>query len=321
MDGEAHTRPPGSSWLGVIVVHYGDRAGTERCVRSLVGDPSAVPRRIAVVDNSAAGGGALEEGSFGPGVRVLSSPDNPGFGEGANRGVSCLAATGTPAGWVVLNHDIEVLPGFLDAVHDSLGAARCGSGHGRVGAVGGPIYLDRPGGPLWSAGGEVRWLTGTVRQSRSAEDPARARDVGFLPGAAIAVAPRAWNEVGGFDPSIFLYHEDLDLCLRLRRAGWRLRFEPEMAAVHHLGAATGSASGSAFYLEHLTRTRFRPYRSRLYRVYLALAHGPYVLARAAVLVLREGGAGWRKARAVLRGYGSALGTVWHPSGSRSPRRG
>ena len=308
MDSEGRTPPVAVPWMGVVVVHFGERAATERCVRSLLDDPSAVSKRIVVVDNSAAGDFALELGSFGPEVRVLPSPDNPGFGEGANRGVAYLAASGTAAGWVVLNHDIEVVPGFLDAAYESL-TATAGPDR-RVGAVGGLMHLDRPGGPLWSAGGRVRWLTGTVHQSRSVADAARPRDVGFLPGAAVGFSPRAWDEVGGFDSTIFLYHEDLELCLRVRRAGWRLRFDPRMASVHHLGTATGSATGSALYLEHLTRTRFRPYKSRLYRVYLAGVHGFYVLLRAAGLIVREGRIGRPKARALLRGYASALRTVW-----------
>lgn len=66
-----------------------------------------------------------------------------------------------------------------------------------------------------------------------------------------------------------------------------------MEAIHHLGRATGSASGSACDLEHLTRTRVRPHRSRLYRAYLALVHGLYVLVRGGGLIPREGSSGRR----------------------------
>ena len=65
-----------------------------------------------------------------------------------------------------------------------------------------------------------------------------------IPGAALALSPEAWRQVGGFDPSYFLYNEDIDLCLRLRRAKWRLVFEPDMACTHYLGECTFSRERS-----------------------------------------------------------------------------
>ena len=64
----------------------------------------------------------------------------------------------------------------------------------------------------------------------------------------------------GFDSRYFLYNEDVDLCLRLRRAGWRLLFEPGMVCFHAIGGATASADRSPIYLENLTRTRFAPFQ-------------------------------------------------------------
>lgn len=287
----------------MVVVHYADRGATGACLQALEADPSPVARRIAVVDNSAAGPGALAAAELPPGVVYVPSPDNPGFGEGANRGAARLSREGSdPLGYLILNHDVEVAPGFLAA------AARAVAEPG-IGAAGGPLY-GAPSGALWYAGGGLRRATGTVWQSRAPADAARRRTVGFLPGTAIVVAPEAWREVGGFDPGFFLYHEDLDLCLRLRRAGWSLLFEPGMAAVHHLGGATGSAERSALYLEQMARTRFRPHRSRLYRLYLAAIHTPYVGLRALFHALGGGSGGRRKAAALLRGHAAALRTVW-----------
>ena len=68
----------------------------------------------------------------------------------------------------------------------------------RHGAAGGPIR-DPDRGSLWYAGGRVSFLTGTVRQQRSESAAARPRDVGFIPATAMAIAPAAWRELGGFD--------------------------------------------------------------------------------------------------------------------------
>jgi len=290
--------------LGIVVVHFGDDEPTWRCLRSIASDSSLAERRIVVVDNSAAVRGPISVDAVGRAARplevgIVSAPDNPGFGGGANRGVEWLVGGSECRALVVLNHDVELLPGFLDAADRALVREA-------VGAAGGPVLLDRADGPLWYAGGRFRKLTGTVVQNRSPEDARRARNVGFIPGAAIAVSRRAWEDVGGFDPELFLYHEDLDLCLRLRCAGWRLWFEPGMRAVHHLGTATGSGRRSALYLEQMAATRLHPHRSRLYRLYLATLHTPYVLFKALGLMLGDRQGGVARARALLAGHRRAL---------------
>lgn len=280
--------------VGVVVVHFGDPAPTVGCVRALEADASACARRVVVADNS----GNLDPGAVAP-AEVLLSGGNPGFGAAANAGVSRLGA-GEWDALVVLNNDIEVASGYLDA-------AVAATGSPGVAVAAGPLYLDRPGGELWYAGGGINWLTGTVRQATSREAAGRERRVGFVPGAAFAVNPEAWRQAGGFDASYFLYNEDVDLCLRLRRRGWRLLHAPAMVAVHRLGSATGSAERSPFYLELMAATRLRPFRPLAYRVYLAVLHSGYALLRAAGYRLFVGGeAGGVAAAAILRGHRTAL---------------
>jgi len=284
----------GPARAGVVIVHFGDPAPTEACLAALERDRSRAARRVVVVDNS----GKLGPGAW-RGAEVVPLAGNPGFGAGVNAGAAQFAA-GSLDAIVVLNNDIEVADGYLDAAVEAVG--RPG-----VGLAAGPLYLDRPGGALWYAGGGVNWLTGTVRQATSAVAAAEERTVGFVPGAAFAVGAEAWQRVGGFDPSYFLYNEDVDLCLRLRRSGWRLLFCPDMVAVHRLGAVTGSAARSPFYLEHMAATRMRPFRPLAYRLYLAALHSGYAILRS--LWYRggvRGAAGRAAAAAILRGHRRAL---------------
>lgn len=288
---------------GVVIVHFGEPGSTLSCVESVLRDPSGLVRDIVVVDNS----DNFPANSLPSGVHLLRCPDNPGFGGGAHRGVDHLLDPRESSFlfFVVLNHDIEIQPGFLDAAHRALFS----KSDLPIGAVAGPIHLGQIDGPLWYAGGEIRFLTGTVYQSTSPQDADRRRFVRFLTGAAIAIEARAWKEVGGYDPEIFLYNEDLDLSLTLHRSGRRLIFEPDMVSVHHLGAATGSSEASPLYLEHLTANRFRPFRSRLYRCYLAVLHSGWVAFRILRFLLRGGSGTRARVRALLRGHRRALGSV------------
>ncbi len=283
---------------GVVIVHYGEVDPTIRCTASVFGDPSLLHRRVVVVDNS----GNLERDDLVSGVEVLHRPDNPGFGAAVNAGVAALEPSDNVSLVVALNNDAVLSRGYLDAAADALEVG--------VGAAGGPIRDGLETSRLWYAGGGVNYLMGTVYQQRSADEAARARDVGYIPATAMAISMVAWKEIGGFDERFFLYNEDLDLCLRLRRAGWRLRFDPRMDSFHSLGGSTGSAERSPLYLENLTATRFLPFQSRPYRLYLAAVHSMYNLLRAFGLGVRHAGRSGPYLAALTRGHRRALASIF-----------
>jgi N-acetylglucosaminyl-diphospho-decaprenol L-rhamnosyltransferase len=283
--------------VGVIVVHYGRVEPTLRCLESIHADTSPEARTVVVVDNH----GNLDSKDLGEEVILLPRPDNPGFGASANAGVSALPADLEMGAYLVLNNDVELHPGFMHAATTALSE--------EVGAAGGPVFDGYSEGELWYAGGEVSFLTGTVSQSRDPELARQRRDVGFIPGAAVALNPEAWRQVGGFDPGYFLYNEDIDLCLRLRRSGWRLVFEPEMSCTHFLGETTGSRVRSPLYLELLTRTRLRPFRPWPYRLYLSALHSLYNALRIIRLLLRHRTAAGPYVKAVIRGHLHAVAEV------------
>lgn len=283
---------------GIVIVHYGEVDPTIRCTASVLGDPSSLRRRIIVVDNS----GNLDHDALVSGVEVLRRPDNPGFGAAINAGVASLGTSDETSFVVVLNNDAVLGRGFLDAAADALEVG--------VGAAGGPIRDGLETARLWYAGGTVNFLTGTAYQQRSANAAERARDVGYIPATAMAISRAAWKEIGGFDERYFLYNEDLDLCLRLRRTGWRLRFEPRMDCFHSLGGATGSAGRSPLYLENLTATRFLPFQSRPYRLYLAGIHSLYNAVRALGLGVRHTVGSGPYVAALARGHCRALASIF-----------
>lgn len=289
--------------LGVVIIHYGRAEPTGKCLQSVLDDPSLVERQIAVVDNF----GNLKPEEFADSATLVQRPDNPGFGGGANAGVTVLEPRAPFLGFVIMNNDLMIEPGFLDAAAKALEPED-------VGAVGGPILVGFEQPRLWYAGGAIRPLTGTVRQSHSSSDAEKRREVGFVPGTAIAVRADAWSQVDGFDTGYFLYNEDIDLCLRLKRSGRRLLFEPGMTCLHDLGETTGSSHRSALYLEQITRTRLRPFRPRLYQLYLGAVHSLYNATRIILLFLRHGRSARTQIRAIIRGHFAALAEVVKPVG-------
>jgi GT2 family glycosyltransferase len=236
--------------VDVVVVAYASRDTIEHCIDG-VGALRGVGT-LVIVDHGTDGTGDLAEAL---GARVLRDPGNPGFGAGQNRGV---AATSAPY-VLLLNPDAAPEPEGIAA-----GVALMDADP-RVGAVQGVITNRATGAPERSSGrelGPVHLLGRAVNARRLlAYGPVRAvaRRVGVvadhvdrvpsdptpvdsLAATAILVRRAAFDEIGGFDESYFLYGEDLDLCRRMRRAGWTLVAMPDRFAWHDSGASAASST-------------------------------------------------------------------------------
>ena len=211
--------------------------------------------RAVVVDH---GDGASAVIAATRGAIAIHNPANPGFGAGQNRGVPF-----TESEFVLLcNPDAEIVPAaFLDGVE--LLRTRAD-----VAAVQGVIVNSTTGQPERSAGVEVgpvhllgralgaKALLGVPAVAALARRSSLLRDhaervppgpveVDSLAATAVLVRRSAFADVGGFDESYFLYGEDLDLCSRLRGAGWKLLAVPEVWASH----ASGGSAHSSWHRE------------------------------------------------------------------------
>lgn len=232
--------------IDAIVVAYRSEDVIERTIRAL----TPLGGEVVVIDH---GDGRAASCAGALGAVAIHNPDNPGFGAGQNRGV---ALTTSP--FVLLcNPDAEVSPEAVRRGAELLDARP------DVAAVQGVIVNALTGRPERSQGVEVRpiHLVGralsarrllgfsivravaarstTLRDhaQRVPSDPTR---VESLATTAVLMRRTAFDEVGGFDPSFFLYGEDMDLCRRLRRAGWTLIAVPEVWATHQSGGSAAS---------------------------------------------------------------------------------
>jgi N-acetylglucosaminyl-diphospho-decaprenol L-rhamnosyltransferase len=201
-----------------------------------------------------------------PTIRVVAAPGNVGYARGANIGI---AATEAPV-VAVLNGDVELAPGVAAAMIAALEAdARVGAVGPRVLNVDGSVYPSartNPGLLVAAAHGVLGlvWRTNpwTRRYRQLDVDPTRARDVDTVSGAAVWLRREALDDVGGWDERYFMYMEDVDLCLRLRRAGWRVRYEPAGEIVHVQGASTSKRPYRMIAEHHRSVWRFAARRYR-----------------------------------------------------------
>jgi len=211
--------------VAIVVVSYDSRGDLARSLPALV----ATGRQLIVVDNASKDGSAAFVREHFPDAGILQLDENVGYGAACNAGMRATAAPFV----LMLNPDAWPLG---DGVDSLLECAR----RPEVGAVAPQLHgPDGTAQQTW-VGFPTRWWTGrpAVTSAPSRRLRARVPDRGFLVGAALLVRREAFEQVGGFDSSFFMFFEEVDLCLRLERAGWRLAVCPEATFVHVGGTAT-----------------------------------------------------------------------------------
>jgi GT2 family glycosyltransferase len=220
--------------VSAIVVSYESRDELGACLASL----AAPGVETIVVDNASRDGSADLVAREHPDARLLRNRSNAGFGRGCNQGA---ALAGAPY-LLFLNPDARLEAGALDAL------ARVLEEDAGAGVVG-PRTLNDDGTPQVSFGPALgllsEWRQRRLVRGVRARDPevlrrveamtSAAAEPDWVSGSCLLVRRRAFEQVGGFDEAFFLYEEDVDLCVRLRAAGWRVRFEPGAVVRHALG--------------------------------------------------------------------------------------
>jgi GT2 family glycosyltransferase len=237
--------PAMPGWTAVIV-NYNGAGFLDACLAALSATSSR-PHDIIVVDNASSDDSLQELHAF-PRAHVLAQRHNLGFAGGANVG---LAAVETEYA-LLLNPDVEVATDFGNALLSAFAIDV------RVGAIG-SLLLYPDGTTIQHAGGLIQRPLMTTRHDRYGETEdgslTRTDALDFVTGGAIALRMAAFRDVDGFDEHFSpVYYEDVDLCLRLRDAGWNVVFDPRLRALHHEGV---TLERSAAYYRHLHRNRLR----------------------------------------------------------------
>jgi N-acetylglucosaminyl-diphospho-decaprenol L-rhamnosyltransferase len=185
---------------------------------------------VLVVDNASTDDSVARVAQRFPAVHLIRNSANVGFAGANNQGIA--ASTGEYV--LLLNSDTLVPPGAISSL------VRFMSERPRVGACG-PRLLRPDGTPQPYAYGGDPTLPYLLRRGfsrlllgRSLHDWTidRALQVDWVSGACLLLRRVALDQVGPLDGQFFMYFEDNDLCLRLRRAGWQVYYEPQVAITH-----------------------------------------------------------------------------------------
>lgn len=287
-----------------VVVTFNGLADTLRCIGSLLA--TTYPRQqIVVVDNGSSGEADAIEARFGRQVLTIASGRNLGFGGGANRGIEHALEEGADYVWV-LNNDVVVEPETLGQLIDAMEQdTRIGIASPVITAPRGP---EAPQG-IWYAGGRLDLRRGETRHLTELIEPPEARggplDTEFVTGCAALLRGQAIESVGPFWERLFLYWEDTDLNLRLRRAGWRTCVVPQARLHHAIHGATSQRVVAYYHFRNATLVVWR--HAGLSTAGLASGHLAYTVARRwASAALGRRAAPLPETRGLLAGVGTVL---------------
>lgn len=237
--------------LSIIIVNWNGIDVLPTCLESIVKNPPSVPYEIVVVDNDSSDGSvgwinSSEAGRLLRGIefRLIQSGENLGFGKANNLAIS----QGNAPFLFLLNPDTIVTKGAIDRLLETL------KSHPGIGITAPRLFTDGvvSASVTALAASPVSILVEGLALDRIL--PRRITStwlyranwtydervaVPVVSGAAMMCKREMINETGSFDPSLHMYAEDYELCVRVNRHGWRIMFEPE-ADVVHLGGKSSA---------------------------------------------------------------------------------
>jgi N-acetylglucosaminyl-diphospho-decaprenol L-rhamnosyltransferase len=289
--------------ISVITVSYKSAVLIESLLQSLASErnrESSLEITAVVVDNASgdtpAIGEAIAREGWSPWVTLITAERNGGFAYGNNVGLDHVYRSGLrPDYFFLLNPDCEVRPQAIRGLIDFLEA------HPEAGTAGPSLeYAD--GEPFPYAYRFPSWISeinhglGLGLFTRLVENRVVVRKMGatceevdWYPGAAMMVRREVIDELGGMDEGYFLYYEETDFCLKVKRAGWSNWYVPSSRVVHLAGQSTGISNAKG-------HQRLPKYWFESRRRFFTKNMGPgYAIAADVALVLA-----WSAGRVKLR---------------------
>jgi GT2 family glycosyltransferase len=246
--------------VSVAIVSWNTRELLRRCLESFEREAGSGRCDVWVVDNASSDGSPELVREEFPWVNLIASAENLGFGPGIN-----VVAERTTTPWLgVANADIALRPGAIDAL---LAAGERDPGAGAIaprlilpdGSTQHSVYAfpTVPFTALVASGlGQAVPALGERFLLMGRFDPEQARRVPWAIAAFLLVRREAWNAIGGFDESQWMYAEDLDIGWRLHQAGWATYFEPAAHVEHESSASTDQAWGEGGKVERWQRSTY-----------------------------------------------------------------
>ncbi len=250
--------------LSIIIVNWNAGDYLPGCFDAVDRNTPGIEAEVFLVDNNSADGSLEWARRARPEITIIENSENLGFAKASN--IAIRRSVGRAV--MLLNPDTILKPGAIEAL---LSLLRDDSSAGIVGP-----RIEYPDGTLYPQCkravpdirdaffylfrmiGLRRAISGKRGYSLDHLDPGKTHEVGAISGSCMMIRRQVLDDTGLLDEDFFLYGEDLDLCLRAGKQGWKVYYCPEATMVHYHGESSRKRRYSStldFY--HAMRTFYR----------------------------------------------------------------
>jgi len=237
------------SKISVVVLCYNGVQLTLGCLESILKQDYGNVEVVLVDNGSTDGTISLVTEKF-PQARWVQNHQNLGYAMGNNKGIEYALASEAEAVFLV-NNDTRLHETCISNLVKSLKADP------KIGVIGPMVYTWDGNKTISSAGGMVNWRMAYAANVGMGEKDAgqyQGRYVDFINGCGILVSREAIKRTGGLDPTFFMYWEETDWCLRVKKSGFEVYFEPAGEMEHKAPIVSTELGPTTLY--YMTRNRF-----------------------------------------------------------------
>jgi N-acetylglucosaminyl-diphospho-decaprenol L-rhamnosyltransferase len=243
--------------LSIIIVSWNTKDLLDSCLNSIFDNPFNEEYEVWLVDNASSDGSVEMVKTKYPSIKMIENQNNPGFAGGNNQAIRVSSGKYI----LLLNPDTEVKPDALNALVSFLEeCSQAGAAGARLVSPDGSMQLSCH--PDLTLPREM-WRLFHLDKLRSYGvydmhqwDKHVPRQVDVLQGAALLLRKSALDQVGLMDEDYFMYTEEVDLCYRLRKAGWQLWWVPKSEVLHYGGQSTKLVKEKMFLTLYESRLKF-----------------------------------------------------------------
>lgn len=250
--------------IGVIIVNYNGKNFISSCIRSAL--LSSYPNCLIIVVDNASADSSVEslENEFGNKIVLIKNERNLGFSGGNNIGIQ-YALNNNCDFVLLLNNDTEIdknlISNMVKAASENNNAI-----------ISPKIYYYNESSKIWSAGGGINWKKGlSFHYGMNEIDIGqydKRKEIDFATGCCILIHKSVFERIGYLAEEYFLYFEDTDFCVRAKRAGIKIVYEPSAKLWHKISSTTGGETSLiTLYYSNRNRLYFNNKFNKENRVY------------------------------------------------------
>ena len=254
--------------LSIVLVNWNTRALLRDCLASIQANSDNLVLGLIVVDNNSTDDSVATVTRDFPNVKLICNESNLGFARANNQGLRASQGRYVlflNSDTLVPAHSLSALVDFMES-HSKIGA--CSPRLARADGSTQPFAFGDDPTPsyLFRRGIAHLFLHRSLHNWETTEPQA----IDWVSGACLLARCAALESVGGFDENFFMYFEDNDLCYRLRQAGWKIFYNPQVTITHFGGASLAQNKTRTQYYDASLRYFYRKHYSFFARVALEI---------------------------------------------------